>query len=39
MGPRLITTAGSVSFGLALLWMAAVLGKQSFAWIIPAYLA
>jgi EmrB/QacA subfamily drug resistance transporter len=39
MGPRLITTAGAVSFGLALLWMAAVLGKQSFAWLIPAYLA
>jgi MFS family permease len=39
IGPRLITTAGAVSFGLALLWMAAVLGKQSFAWIIPAYLA
>ena len=39
MGPRLITTAGAASFGLALLWMAAVLGKQSFAWIVPAYLA
>ncbi|HWF22648.1 MAG TPA: DHA2 family efflux MFS transporter permease subunit [Acidimicrobiales bacterium] len=39
MGPRLLTSAGAASFGLALLWMAAVLSKQSYAWIIPAYLA
>jgi EmrB/QacA subfamily drug resistance transporter len=39
MGPRALAVAGSLSFGLALLWMATVLSKQSYPWIVPAYLA
>jgi MFS family permease len=38
-GPRALVAAGALSFGLALLWMAVVLSKQSYPWIVPAYLA
>lgn len=38
-GPRLLAAAGALAFGLALIWMATVLGKQSYPWLVPAYLA
>jgi EmrB/QacA subfamily drug resistance transporter len=39
MGPRLLAASGALLFAFALIWMAAVLGNQSYPWVVPGYLA
>ncbi len=38
-GPRALLGTGTILLSLALAWLAIVLPKQSYAWVIPAYVA
>ena len=38
IGPRALVTLGAALIGAGFIWAAAVLGKQEFVWLIPAYL-
>jgi EmrB/QacA subfamily drug resistance transporter len=38
-GPRLLLGAGALLLALALAWLAVMLHKQSYPWLVPAYIA
>ncbi len=38
IGPRALVALGAALIGAGFIWAAAVLGKQEFIWLIPAYL-